>query len=104
MPFFGNLGLVARGVFASRPTDILALGVVYGRFSDDLQDSQRRARVSDPTVGIQRHETALELTYRFRFLKDSVYFAPDLQYIIKPGGTGRIADAFVIGFESGINF
>ena len=104
MPFFGNAGLVARGVFASRPTDIIALGVVHGRFGDDLQDSQRRARVSDPTVGIQRDETALELTYRFRFLKDSVYFAPDLQYIIRPGGTGKIADAFVIGFEAGINF
>ena len=104
MPFFGTAGLVARGVFASRPTDVVGLGVVHGRFSDDLQDSQRRARQSDPTVGIQRYETALELTYRFRFLKDSVYFAPDLQYIIRPGGTGQIANAFVIGFEAGINF
>jgi len=104
MPFFGTAGLVARGVFASRPTDLVGLGVVYGRFSDDQEDSQRRARQSDPTVGIQRYETALELTYRFRFLKDSVYFAPDLQYIIRPGGTGRIADAFVVGFEAGINF
>jgi len=104
MPFFGTAGLVASGVFASRPTDLVGLGVVYGRFSDDLQDSQRRARQSDPTVGIRRYETALELTYRFRFLKDSVYFAPDLQYIIRPGGTGRIADAFVVGFEAGINF
>jgi porin len=55
-------------------------------------------------VGIQQYETALELTYRFRLLKDSVYFAPDLQYIIRPGGTGRIPDAFVVGFEAGINF
>ena len=104
MPFFGTAGLVARGVFASRPTDVVGLGVVHGRFGDDLQDSQRRARASEPGVGIQRYETALELTYRFRFLKDSVYFAPDLQYIIRPGGTGQIPDAFVIGFEAGINF
>jgi porin len=104
MPFFGNVGLAARGVFESRPTDVLALGVVHGRFGDDLQDSQRRARASDPSVGLQRYETALELTYRFRFLKNSVYFAPDLQYIIRPGGTGRIPDAFVVGFEAGINF
>ena len=55
-------------------------------------------------MGIQRYETALELTYRFRFLQDSVYFAPDLQYIVRPGGTGQIANAFVIGFEAGINF
>ena len=55
-------------------------------------------------MGIQQYETALELTYRFRFLKDSVYFAPDLQYIIRPGGTGQIPDALVVGFEAGINF
>jgi len=33
-----------------------------------------------------------------------VFFQPDLQYIIRPGGTGRITDAFVAGFQSGINF
>ena len=104
MPVFFTAGVVARGVFASRPTDLIGLGVVHGRFSEDLKESQRRARQSDPTVGIQQYETALELTYRFRFLKDSVYFAPDLQYIIRPGGTGRIPDAFVVGFEAGINF
>jgi len=104
MPVFFTAGVVARGVFASRPTDLIGLGVVHGRFSEDLKDSQRRARQSDPTVGIQQYETALELTYRFRLLKDSVYFAPDLQYIIRPGGTGRIPDAFVVGFEAGINF
>jgi porin len=104
MPFFATAGLVVRGLFPSRATDVAGVGVVYGRFSEDLQDSQRRARQSDPTVGIQRDETAVELTYRFRFREDSLYLQPDLQYIIRPGGTGRIADAFVVGFEAGINF
>src|SRR6266536_4082309 len=81
-----------------------ALPILYGRFSDDLQDSQRRARQTDPTVGVQRYEIALELTYRFRFRGDALFFQPDLQYIIRPGGTGRIADAFVAGFQAGINF
>src|SRR4029453_15737697 len=54
MPFFFTAGVVARGVFASRPTDLIGLGVVHGRFSEDLKDSQRRARQSDPTVGIQQ--------------------------------------------------
>jgi porin len=104
MPFFATAGFLVRGVSPSRPTDVGGVGIVYGRFSDDLQDSQRRARTSDPTVGVQKHELALELTYRFRFRQNALYFQPDLQYIIRPGGTGRIADALVAGFQAGINF
>jgi len=96
--------VLLRGLFPSRPTDVGGFGVVYGRFSADRQASQRRAQQSDPTVGVQRYETALELTYRFRLRGGAVFFQPDLQYIIRPGGTGRIADAFVAGFQSGINF
>ena len=104
MPFFSTAGVVVRGAFASRPTDVGGFGVVFGRFSDDLQDSQRRARQLDPTVGVQKHEIALELTYRLRFYGDALFFQPDLQYIIRPGGTGKIADALVAGFQAGINF
>jgi porin len=104
MPFFATAGCLVRGLFPSRPTDVGGFGVVYGHFSHDLQDSQRRARQADPTIGVQRYELALELTYRFRFRGDSLFFQPDLQYIIRPGGTGRIADAFVAGFQVGANF
>jgi porin len=104
MPFFATAGAVIRGIFASRPTDVGGLGVVYGHFSNDLQDSQRRARESGSGIGIQRYEMALELTYRFRFHRDSLFFQPDLQYIIRPGGTGRTPDAFVAGFQAGISF
>jgi len=104
MPFFATAGVAIRGMFASRPTDVGGFGIVYGHFSNDLQDSQRRARDSGSAVGIQRYEMALELTYRFRFHQDALFFQPDLQYIIRPGGTGRIPDAFVAGFQVGINF
>jgi porin len=104
MPFFATAGVLVRGLFPSRATDVGGVGVVYGHFSNDLQDSQRRARATDPTAGVQRYEIALELTYRFRFRDDALFFQPDLQYIIRPGGTGRIADAFVAGFQTGINF
>jgi porin len=104
MPFFSTAGVVVRGIFPSRPTDVGGLGVVYGHFSGDLEDSQRRARRSDPAVGVQRYEIALELTYRLRFRGDALFVQPDLQYIIRPGGTGRIADALVAGFQAAINF
>jgi len=99
MPFFSTAGFLVRGLFPSRPTDVWGFGVVYGHFSNDLQDSQRRA-----AVGVQRYEMALELTYRLRFRDNAVFFQPDLQYIIRPGGTGQIGDAFVAGFQAGINF
>jgi porin len=79
-------------------------GIVYGHFSNDLQDAQRRAQQFDPTVGVQRYEMALEWTYRLRFLGDALFLQPDLQYIIRPGGTGRISDALALGFQAGVNF
>ena len=34
----------------------------------------------------------------------NIFFGPDLQYIIRPGGTGNIRNAFVVGAQIGINF
>jgi len=99
MPFFSTAGFLVRGIFPSRPTDVGGFGVVFGYFSNDLQDSQRRAQQA-----VQRFETALEATYRLRFLGDSFFFQPDLQYIIRPGGTGRTSNAVVLGAQTGINF
>jgi porin len=104
MPFFSTAGFLVRGLFPSRPGDGGGFGVVSGYFSNDLQDSQRRARQTNPTVGVQRYETALEFTYGFRFRGGALILQPDLQYIIRPGGAGQIPDAFVGGVRVGINF
>jgi porin len=104
IPFFSTAGFLVRGLFPSRPGDGGGFGVVSGYFSNDLQDSQRRARQTNPTVGVQRYETALEFTYGFRFRGGALILQPDLQYIIRPGGTGQISNAFVAGFRTGINF
>src|SRR5207247_10797285 len=99
MPFFSTAGVLVRGIFPSRPTDVGGFGVVFGYFSNDLQDSQRRAGQS-----VQRFETVLEATYRLRFFGDAFFLQPDLQYIIRPGGTGRTSNAVVLGAQTGINF
>jgi porin len=104
MPYFFTAALAARGIFASRPTDVAGLGVVFGHFSNDLQDSQERAQQLDPHVGVQQHETVVELTYRLAFLSSALFFQPDLQYIILPSGTGRIPDALVLGAQVAVNF
>ena len=104
MPYFFTAALVTRGIFPSRPVDMIGLGVVYGHFSNDLQNFQRRAQQLDPNVGVQSHETVVELTYRLALLKSALYFQPDLQYVFRPGGTGRISDALVLGAQVGVNF
>ena len=104
MPYFFTAALVTRGIFPSRPRDIIGLGVVYGDFSNDLQGFQRRAQQLDPTVGVQSYETVLELTYRLALLKSALYVQPDLQYVFRPGGTGRIPDALVLGAQVAVNF
>jgi porin len=54
--------------------------------------------------GGQDYETVIELTYRLDFRKGAVFIQPDLQYIIHPGGTGRLNNALVLGAQLGINF
>jgi porin len=104
MPYFFTCALVTRGIFPSRPRDIIGLGVVYGHFSNDLQNSQRGAQQLETNVGVQSHETVVELTYRLALIKSALYFQPDLQYVFRPGGTGRIPDALVLGAQVAVNF
>lgn len=104
MPFFFTAGVAARGFARSRPEDWCGLGVVYGHFSNDLQDAQRQAQKLNPGVGVQDYEMAIELFYRFYFHQHAVFFQPDLQYIVQPGGSGDIDNALVLGVQLGINF
>ena len=104
MPYFFTAGFACRGIFESRPLDSAGFGVVYGSFSGDLSNAQEREQQLDPTVGAQDYETVLEWTYRFNLRKGALFFQPDLQYVIRPGGTGEINDALVLGCQLGINF
>jgi porin len=104
MPYFFTAALVTRGIFPSRPVDVIGLGVVYGHFSNDLQSFQRWAQQLDPNIGVQSDETVVELTYRLVLLKSALYFQPDLQYVFRPGGTGGIPDALALGAQVGVNF
>jgi porin len=104
MPHFFTAGVAWRGIFPSRPTDSAGFGVVHGEFSSDLRHAQEREQRLDPTVGVQDHETVLEWAYRFYFRKGAVFFQPDLQYVIRPGGTGKIDNALVLGCQIGFNF
>ncbi len=104
MPYFFTAGVAMRGIFASRPTDAAGFGVVFGEFSSDLRDAEQREQLLDPTVGVQSHETVLEWTYRFNLHQGALFFQPDVQYVMRPGGTGQLANAVVLGCQLGVNF
>jgi len=36
--------------------------------------------------------------------KGAVFFQPDIQYVIRPGGTGQLSNAVVLGCQFGVNF
>jgi len=52
----------------------------------------------------QNHERVVELTYRLDLRRGAYFIQPDFQYIVRPGGTGRLANAPVFGAQFGINF
>jgi porin len=104
MPYFFTAGVACRGIIASRPTDTAGFGVVLGQFSDALRNAEQREQLLDPSVGVQSHETVFEWTYRFNLRKGAVFFQPDIQYVIRPGGTGQLSNAVVLGCQFGVNF
>ena len=104
LPYFFTAGIVARGFLHSRPADMAGFGALYGDFSSDLRHAQEREQLFTPTIGVQNYESVLEWTYRAYFCKSSFFFQPDIQYVLNPGGTGKIADALVLGCQIGFNF
>ena len=104
MPLFCEAGILVRGIVQQRPRDVAGFGIIYGEFSSDLRNAQRLAQRVDPGVGVQDQETVLEWNYTFRFRNGAFFFEPDVQYIIRPGGTGNIPNALVVGAQVGFNF
>lgn len=63
-------GVTCTGVFSSKGRDEAGLGVTAAFLAS-----------------AKKHETTIELTYRYR-VHDNIYLQPNLQYIINPAGTG----------------
>jgi porin len=104
LPLYVTAGVSARGLFDARPRDAVSFGIASGSFSNELQRAQLNGRLVPPEGGVQDHETVVELTYRFELRKGAYFIQPDFQYIVRPGGTGRLPNAPVFGAQLGINF
>ena len=62
-----------------------------------------RARSRRPGTASRRYESVLEFGHRIQLTKFA-FIQPDLQWVIRPGGTGRIDDALIVGAEMGFTF
>ena len=98
LPFQWNCGVAYQGIVPQRDQDIAMFGLAYGNFSDDYGNAGN-AYNGDPVS----YEMALEWGYRVQF-SQFLYAQPNIQYIVQPGGTGSIPNAFVLGMQIGVTF
>ena len=98
VPFQWNCGAAYQGLLPRRDLDTTMFGIAYGNFSDDYGNAGD-AYNGDPVS----YEMALECGYRVQ-LSNFLYVQPNIQYIVQPGGTGSIPDAFVLGMQIGVTF
>ncbi|HET7371335.1 MAG TPA: carbohydrate porin [Gammaproteobacteria bacterium] len=82
-------GITIAGLLASRPKDTFGFGVATAQISNAAH-----AAMAAPASG----ETAIELTY-MAMLSDRFYIQPDLQYVVHPGASDRVDNAWVAGLR-----
>ena len=89
-----NAGLNYKGLIPGRKDDRTFLFGTYGQLSNRFGDSLGED-VSN--------ESVFELGHRFQ-LTPAAFVQPTVQYIARPGGTGNIDDAIVLGAWVGFAF
>ncbi|WPL19870.1 Outer membrane protein D1 [Thiorhodovibrio winogradskyi] len=98
MSHYLNAGLVYRGLFRARPQDSTGFGLAVGWYGDPYNRGLQAAGQAR-----KDHEAVIELNHRFA-LGHGIAIQPDLQYILRPGGTGDIDNALVIGAKISLDF
>ena len=98
MTWYMNAGLVYQGLFPGRPRDRTGLAVSSGWFGDALNDARRAQGLA-----AKDYEAVIEVNHLFD-LGHGIGIQPDLQYIIRPAGTGEIDNALAIGAKLSVQF
>jgi porin len=102
--YFASGGWLLQGPFSHREEDFLAMAVAYARTNPRLTQFQEdRDAVSPGSVGIQTYESIVEIGYG-AWITPWLLLQPNLQYVINPGGTGNISNAFVLGIHTDVTF
>ena len=102
--YFWVAGGHYQGTFPRRDNDVVSFMIASARTNSRLTQYQRDLDTVAPgSVGIQTYESIAEIDYGLqltRWLK----IRPNLQYVINPGGTGKIPNAFVVGLYTQVTF
>jgi porin len=96
--FYFDTGLVYTGLIPTREEDQLGVGFGYAQ----LTNGARQTLELEGSRGVGA-EMVLEFTYK-AILTPWLYIQPDAQFVINPGGTQDLKNAFVIGGRVSVNF
>jgi porin len=101
---FFYAGAFYQGTFPHRDDDFVSLLFAHGKYNPRLTRFQEdRNSVAPGTIGIQSYENVVELDYGIA-VAPWLEVRPNLQYVIRPGGTGTIPNAFVTGLFTRATF
>ncbi len=89
MPYFVGAGMSYQGLIPSRGQDSASFGVICGTFSGYIPSTSA--------------ETVIEANYQVA-VTSWLNVTPDVQYVIRPGGSSGIPNAFVIGAQLAVTF
>jgi porin len=102
--YFWVIGGHYQGTFRRRDNDVVSFMIAYARTNSRLTQYQQDLNIVAPgSVGIQTYESIAEIDYGLQ-LKRWLKIRPNLQYVINPGGTGKIPNPFVIGLYTQVTF
>ncbi len=97
-------GLVWKGLIPSRDWDTLAIAASYLRISDDIRRGQRAANgVLPGAFVVADYEGVIELNYKAQIAAWWT-LQPSLQYVLHPGGSSEIPNAWVFIIQTTIRF
>lgn len=98
--FYAEGGLHYLGILPGRDLDRCGIAVAYGRISDGLRGVAADARALGVGASdLPDHELIVEAAYRFH-LGHGVSIQPGCDWIMHPGGSGELPDAFVLSLRA----
>lgn len=96
--FYFDTGLVYTGLIPGRDDDVIGIAIGYA----DLTNGAAQTLFDEGSRNAG-YEAVIEATYDAQLTK-WLHVQPDLQYIIRPGGTGDYGNALVLGLRVALTF
>jgi porin len=97
-------GAIYQGTFPNRDADFVSLMFAYARYNSRVTQFQEQINSAIPNaIGVQTYESVVEVDYGIA-VTPWLQVRPNLQYVIRPGGTGQVQDAFVVGLYTRVTF